>query len=85
MKLFFKITEIETLINIIYTVRSSSLNRCFCVFLLTVLMIKLNAMGAVSLPNLLRLYMLRKPDVTSLVLCTFFVEEVVLFYTVVNC
>ena len=32
MKLFFKITEIETLINIIYTVRSSSLNRCFCVF-----------------------------------------------------
>jgi len=47
-------------------------------------MIKLNAMGAVSLPNLLRLYMLRKPDVTSLVLCTFFVEEVVLFYTVVN-
>jgi len=41
VKLFLKITEIETLINITYIVRFFLLNKCFCVLLLIVLMTKL--------------------------------------------
>ena len=45
----------------------------------------IDAMGAAILPNLLRLSMLRKPDVTSVVSQTVFVEDFVELQIVVNC
>jgi len=42
MKLFFEIKENETLINLTYIVMFFSLNRCYCVLLITVLMTKIS-------------------------------------------
>ena len=90
IKLFFRITEIETLTNIAYSVGCSSLNRCFCVLLLTVLVTKL------SLPichgrSPRRIEYIRRSHITEFI--TFlYVEEagcdvsgVVDFVEIVNC
>ena len=52
---------------------------------MSVCFIIIDAMGAAILPNLLRLSMLRKPDVTSVVSQTVFVKDFVELKIVVNC
>ena len=69
VKLFFKITEIETLINITYNALPDVFSQqMFLCFIINSFNDKtIIAMGAAILPNLLRFSMLRKPDVTSVV------------------
>jgi len=75
MKLFFKITEIETLINI-NTLSGFFTQQMFLCFIINSFNNKtIDAVGTAILPNLLRLSMLRKPDVTSVVSQTVFVED----------
>jgi len=77
MKLFFKITEIETLINIrgLHTLSGFFAQQMFLCFIINSFNNKtIDVMGAAILQNLLRLSMLRKPDVTSVVSQTVFVE-----------
>jgi len=69
VKLFFKITKIETLINIrpTYIVRFFAQQMFLCFIINSFNDKTVVAMGAAILPNLLRFSMLRKPDVTSVV------------------
>ena len=68
VKLFFKIAEIERLINITYIARFFFAQQMFLCFIMNSFNDKtIIAMGAAILPNLLRFSMLRKPDVTSVV------------------
>ena len=69
MKLFFKITEIETLSGFF----AQQMSLCFIINSFNNKTI--DAVGAAMLPNLLRLSMLRKPDVTSVVSQTVFVKD----------
>jgi len=77
MKLFFKITEIETLINITYIVRFLRSIDISVFYYNSFNNKTIDAMGAAILPNLLRLSMLRKPAVTSVVSQTVFVKDFV--------
>ena len=78
MKLFFKITEIETLINITYILSGFFAQQMSLCFIINSFNNKtIDAMGAAILPNLLRLSMFRKPDVTSVVSQTVFVKDFV--------